>query len=63
MLQLHDSLLLCLWQPGAGAIFPSSKEWAGFLKISKAPLLLSAFIEVVCTGVIEIQLNTTNDLV
>lgn len=47
---------------GAGATFPSSKEWAGFLKISKTPLLLSTVTELVCTGVIEIGLNSANDL-
>lgn len=45
MLQPGDSLLQCLWQPGAGTTFPSPKEWAGFLKISRAPLLLSTVVE------------------
>lgn len=62
MLQLGDSPLQCLWQPGAGAIFPSAKEWAGFPKISDAPLLLSVVTQVVCTGAIQIPLNSANDL-
>lgn len=61
MLQPGDSLLQCLWQPGAGTTFPSPKEWAGFLTISRAPLLLSTVVEAACTGVIKIRLNGAND--
>lgn len=62
MLQLGDRPLQCLRQPGAGAVFPSAEEWAGFPKISDTPLLLTTVIQVVRTGALQIPLNSANDL-